>query len=112
MTQPVAARVVVAGLVTAPSALRVDGPHGPKVLKVLKFDGPTGRGLVSLLRGDEFYMPLARRWLASFNSFKTPLMIKPNNRALGAMENKQTGPAARWKYTPIPLRGLPRRGKF
>ena len=33
-------------------------------------------------------------------------MIKPNNRALGAMENKQTGPAARWKYTPIPLRGL------
>lgn len=31
-------RVVVAAL-TAPSALRVDGPHGPKVLKVLRFDG-------------------------------------------------------------------------
>ena len=45
LTQPVAARVVVVGLVTASSALRVDGPHGPKVLKVLKFDGPTGRGL-------------------------------------------------------------------
>ena len=45
MTGPLAARVVVVGLVTAPSALRVDGPAGPKVLRVLRFDGPNGQSI-------------------------------------------------------------------
>ena len=45
-------------------------------------------------------MPLARRWWASFNSYKTPLMIKPNNRALGAM-GKQANLATLVGNTPL-----------
>ena len=50
-------------------------------------------------------MPLTRRWWASFKLYKTPLMIKPNNRALGAM-GKQANLARSWKMHPFCLRHL------
>ena len=55
--------------------------------RVLRFDGPLGRGFWYRPSGDEFY-----------NS--APRNGKPYNRA-----------DARWKCTPIPLRGLPPKGE-
>ena len=47
-----------------------------------------------------------RHWWASFNSYKTPLMIKPYNRALGAKENNQTSLRPVGNAPPLePIRG-------
>ena len=54
--------------------------------------------------GDEFYIPLARRWLASFNSFKTPLMIKPlQPRPWRDGKTSQPGLRPAGNTPPIPL---------
>ena len=57
--------------------LKIDRPYGQRVLR---FDGAFG--------GDEYMPPVG-------------------GSAAGGSENRTTGPAARWKCTPIPLRGLP-----
>ena len=40
--------------------------------------------------------------------YKTPLMIKPNNRALGAIGKHANRAGARWKYTPSAYGTSPR----
>ena len=62
--------------------LKIDRPYGQRVLR---FDGAFG--------GDEYMPPLG-------------------GSAAGGSENRTTGPAARWKCTPIPLRGLLLKGSM
>ena len=62
--------------------LKIDRPYGQRVLR---FDGAFG--------GDEYMPPVG-------------------GSAAGGSENRTTGPAARWKCTPIPLRGLLLKGSM
>ena len=65
-----------------------------RVLKVLRFDAACGcEGCGIALSGDEYICPPAAAALPE------------------AAKTITTGPAARWKCTPIPLRGLPPEGE-
>ena len=66
--------------------LGLTGPLGRRVPRFDSAFGAEGGGIA--LSGDEFYMP-----------------------PYGGRENRTTAPAARWKCTPIPLRGLPPEGE-
>ena len=91
--------------------VRVDGPGRPKVLKVLRFDGPFGpKGCGIAFRHacgvkvQRFQKVQRGRYRLAAMSFIIPLR---------GMENHTTAPAARWKCTPLgAAHHFPRRGKF
>ena len=102
--------------------VRVDGPKGPKVLRVLKFDGPSARGLWYRPAGDEYICrlsaaapPLAAKTIqprlrrVEMHPFWCCAPLPPEGEVLAALCLEMLmSPEAEWRAN-LPLRGRRRR---